>query len=83
MQGMGWIAAIVIGGLSGWAAATFMGARTGLIANIALGIVGAILANFLLRLIGIFAAPTWLAQGAVGFAGACVLIWGARMLQGR
>ncbi|WP_071675848.1 GlsB/YeaQ/YmgE family stress response membrane protein [Nioella nitratireducens] len=83
MAGMGWITAIIVGGLAGWAAATFMGARTGLIANIALGIVGAIIANFVLRLVGIFPAPTLIAQGLVGFGGACVLIWGARALQGR
>ena len=83
MQGLGWIAAIVVGGLAGWGASTFMRADTGLIANVILGIVGAILANFLLRLVGISASATWISQGLVGFAGACLIIWGARQLRGR
>jgi hypothetical protein len=40
-------------------------------------------ANFLLRLVGINASPTWISQGLVGFAGACLIIWGARQLRGR
>ncbi len=83
MAGLGWISAIIVGGLAGWAASTIMKANTGLIANVILGIVGAILANFLLRLIGIFASPTWIAQGLVGLIGACIIIWGARQLRGR
>ena len=64
-------------------ASTFMRADTGLVANVILGIVGAIVANFLLRLVGISASPTWISQGLVGFAGACLIIWGARQLRGR
>jgi uncharacterized membrane protein YeaQ/YmgE (transglycosylase-associated protein family) len=83
MHGLGWIAAIIVGGLAGWAAASIMRADTGLIANVMLGIFGAILANFLLGLVGITASATWIAQGLVGLAGACVIIWGARQLRGR
>lgn len=83
MQGLGWIAAIIVGGLAGWAASSIMRADTGLLANVILGIVGAIVANFLLRLVGIYTAPTWIAQGLVGLAGACLIIWGARALRGR
>ncbi len=83
MQGLGWIAAIIVGGLAGWIASNLMKARTGLIANVALGIFGAIVANFLLRLVGIAASPTWISQGLVGLAGACLIIWGARQLRGR
>lgn len=83
MQGLGWISAIVVGGLAGWAASTIMRADTSLIANIILGILGAIVANFLLRLVGITASPSWISQGLVGLAGACLIIWGARQLRGR
>lgn len=82
MQGLGWIAAIIVGGLSGWIASRLMKARTGLILNIFLGIVGAVFANWLLGLLGIFAAPTWIAQGAVAIAGACALIFLMRVIRG-
>ncbi len=59
------------------------GANTGLITNVILGIVGAMVANVLLGLIGINASATWLAQGAVGLLGACILIAAWRMIRGR
>lgn len=83
MQGLGILAAIIVGGLAGWIGSRIMGANTGLLLNIVLGIVGAVVANFLLRIIGISASPTWIAQGAVGLLGACILIAGWRMLRGR
>ena len=45
---IGWIAAIIIGGLAGWLAEMFMKSGTGILTNIVLGIVGAAVANFLL-----------------------------------
>ena len=38
--GVGWIAAIIIGGIAGWLAEQFMKSDMGLIMNIVLGIVG-------------------------------------------
>ncbi|QBY02825.1 GlsB/YeaQ/YmgE family stress response membrane protein [Rhodophyticola sp. CCM32] len=81
MQGLGWIAAIIVGGLAGWAASTIMKAKTGLLMNIILGIIGAIVANFLLRLVGITASPTWISQGIVGLIGGCLLIAGMRAIR--
>ncbi len=83
MQGLGLLAAIIVGGLAGWIGSRIMGANTGLFVNIGLGILGAVVANFLLRLIGISASPTWIAQGAVGLLGACILIAGWRMIRGK
>ena len=40
---VGWIAAIIIGGIAGWLAEQFMKSDMGLLMNIALGIVGAAL----------------------------------------
>ncbi len=80
-MGIGWIAAIIVGGLAGWAASTIMKADTGLLMNILLGIIGAILANFLLGLVGITASATWISQGVVGLLGACILIAGARAIR--
>lgn len=45
MEGVGWIGAIIIGGLAGWIAQAITGANTNLWLNIILGILGAIIAN--------------------------------------
>ena len=51
--GIGWIAAIIIGGVAGWLAEQFMKSSMGMIMNIILGIVGAIFANAILSLFGV------------------------------
>ena len=45
---VGWIAAIVIGGIAGWLAEQFMKSNMGILMNIILGIVGAIVASAIL-----------------------------------
>lgn len=57
MESVGWISAIIIGGLAGWLAGKLMEARYGIFLNIVLGIVGsvvasAILAQFHLEVVG-------------------------------
>jgi uncharacterized membrane protein YeaQ/YmgE (transglycosylase-associated protein family) len=79
---VGWIAAIIIGGLAGFLAEQFMKSNMGLLANIVLGIVGAMLASFLFSLVGIELGG-WLGYLIVGFIGACILIAIARMIRGR
>jgi len=51
--GVGWVAAIIIGGIAGWLAEKFMNSNMGLLMNIILGIVGAIVANAILSGLGI------------------------------
>jgi uncharacterized membrane protein YeaQ/YmgE (transglycosylase-associated protein family) len=51
--GVGWIAAIIIGGLAGWLAEKFMKSEMGLFMNIVLGIVGAAVASAILSVVGI------------------------------
>ena len=46
-QAIGWIAAIIIGGIAGWLAEQFMKSEMGLVMNIVLGIVGAVVASWL------------------------------------
>jgi len=76
MQGLGWIAAIIVGGLAGWIASIIMKADTGLITNVIIGIVGAVVANALLSVFGVYTqAGSWLAQGVAGLIGAVILIW--------
>jgi uncharacterized membrane protein YeaQ/YmgE (transglycosylase-associated protein family) len=46
-ESVGWVAAIIIGGIAGWLAEYFMKSPMGLLMNIVLGIVGAAVASFL------------------------------------
>lgn len=80
--GVGWISAIIIGGLAGWIASSFiMKSDTGLVLNIILGIVGAAIASFLFGLLGITFAG-WIGYLIAGLIGACILIGGARAIRG-
>ena len=53
VNGVGWIAAIIIGGLAGWLAEMFMKSNTGILMNIVMGIVGAIVLNAILQALNI------------------------------
>jgi len=75
MNGVGWIAAIIVGGLAGWLAEMFMKSDHGVFMNIILGIVGAIVLNALLMGLNIGILGTgWIAFLITGFIGACLLI---------
>jgi uncharacterized membrane protein YeaQ/YmgE (transglycosylase-associated protein family) len=77
---VGWIAAIIIGGIAGWLAEQFMKSNMGLLMNIVLGIVGAVVANALLSLFGVVLGG-WIGYLIAGFIGACILIAIARMFR--
>ena len=79
---VGWIAAIIIGGIAGWLAEQFMKSDMGLILNIVLGIAGAAVASAILSAFGIVLGG-WIGYLIAGFIGACLLIWIARMIMGR
>ncbi|QPM91227.1 GlsB/YeaQ/YmgE family stress response membrane protein [Pseudooceanicola algae] len=81
MQGLGWLAAIIVGALAGWIAEKIMKSDHSLILNIVLGIVGALLMNFLLVTLLGATLGGWIGQLVVGILGACILIAGARMLR--
>ena len=49
---IGWIAAIIIGGVAGWLAEQFMKSDMGLLMNIVLGIIGAAVASAILSVSG-------------------------------
>jgi uncharacterized membrane protein YeaQ/YmgE (transglycosylase-associated protein family) len=78
---IGWIAAIVIGGIAGWLAEQFMKSDMGLLINIVLGIVGAAIASAILNFFGIVLGG-WLGYLIAGFIGACLLIWIVRAVRG-
>ena len=79
---VGWIAAIIIGGIAGWLAEQFMKSNMGLIMNIVLGIVGAAVASAILSIVGINLGG-WLGYLIAGFIGACLLIWVWRAIAAR
>jgi uncharacterized membrane protein YeaQ/YmgE (transglycosylase-associated protein family) len=79
---IGWIAAIIIGGIAGWLAEQFMKSDTGLLMNIVLGIVGAAIASAILSFFGIVLGG-WIGYLIAGFVGACLLIWIVRTVRGR
>jgi uncharacterized membrane protein YeaQ/YmgE (transglycosylase-associated protein family) len=81
-QEIGWIAAIIIGGIAGWLAEQFMKSDTGLLMNVLLGIVGAAIASAILSFFGI-ALGGWIGYLISGFIGACLLIWIVRAVRGR
>jgi uncharacterized membrane protein YeaQ/YmgE (transglycosylase-associated protein family) len=81
-QEIGWIAAIIIGGLAGWLAEMLMKSGTSIFMNIILGIVGAALANALLGFFGV-ALGGWIGYLIAGFVGACIIIFLWRAIRSR
>ena len=78
---IGWLMAIIVGGIAGWLAGKFMNVSTGIIMNVILGVVGAVLANYLLGMFGIMVMGGWLAYLVTGFIGACVLIFVVKLVR--
>ena len=79
---VGWIAAIIIGGVAGWLAEQFMKSEMGLMMNIVLGILGAAVASAILSFFGVNLGG-WIGYLIAGFIGACLLIWIYRVIQTR
>jgi len=77
---VGWIAAIIIGGIAGWLAERFMKSDMGIVMNIVLGIAGAFIANAILRVFGI-SLGGWIGYLIAGIIGACILIAVARLFR--
>ncbi|KGM50201.1 GlsB/YeaQ/YmgE family stress response membrane protein [Pseudooceanicola atlanticus] len=81
MEGLGWIAAIIVGALAGWIAEKLMKADHGLLTNIVLGILGALVLNFILMALVGATLGGWIGQLIIGVIGACILIGGYRALR--
>ena len=79
--GVGWIAAIIVGGIAGWLAEQFMKSQMGLLMNIVLGIVGAVIASWLFSMLGVSLGGGWLGYLIAGFIGACILIFAGRAIR--
>ena len=81
MEGIGWLAAIIVGALAGWIAEKLMKADHGLLTNIILGIVGALLLNFILISLVGATLGGWIGQLIIGVIGACILIGAYRAIR--
>ena len=71
---IGWLAAIIIGGIAGWLAEMITRSNMGLIANIILGVIGAGIATWLFGLMGFQLQAGWLSYLISGVVGASLLI---------
>jgi uncharacterized membrane protein YeaQ/YmgE (transglycosylase-associated protein family) len=83
MEGVGWIGAIILGGLAGWIAERVTKSDMGLLMNIILGIVGALVLNAILRLLNVIPPDGWLWQFIIAIIGAVLLIWVWRLIRGQ
>ena len=84
MGDLGWVGAIIVGGLAGWIASGIMKVNTGILLNIILGIIGAIGLDAILTY-GLHVVPwqNWFGQLVIGLVGACILIALLRAVQRR
>jgi len=82
MVGVGWVLAIILGGLAGWIAEKLMHTNMGLLMNIVLGIAGAVIGNFVLMLVfgATLGGIVW--QLVIAVVGACLLLAIAQMFTG-
>ncbi len=83
MTGIGWIGSLIIGALAGWIAEKIMKSDQGLLTNILLGIVGALTLNWLVIAIIGTTFGGWIGQLIVAAAGACLLIYVARLIRSK
>ncbi len=81
MTGIGWIGSLIIGALAGWIAEKIMKSDQGLLMNILIGIAGALVLNWLLIAIVGTTLGGWIGQLIVAAAGACLLIYVARLVR--
>ena len=77
---IGWIGAIIIGGIAGLLAEIVTRSNMGILVNIVLGVIGAGLASWLFAKLGIqIGGPNCVGYLVAGFVGACILILATRI----
>jgi uncharacterized membrane protein YeaQ/YmgE (transglycosylase-associated protein family) len=70
---VGWLVAVVIGGIAGWLAGWFVKNDLGALVDVILGMTGAFGANAILGILDI-SLGAWIGYPIVGVVGACFLI---------
>ena len=82
---MGWIVAIIVGGIAGWLASKVMGrdASMGIIANVVAGCVGSVVGNFIANRFGIMGSVKEFSLTGllVAFFGAVVVLAVLNLIQ--
>ena len=80
---MGWILAIVVGGIAGWLASLVMNrdASMGIFWNVAVGVVGAVVGKFVLRLLHLAGDGNWFVWFVSALIGAIILLAVANLIQ--
>jgi len=78
MQGVGWIAAIIIGIFAGWVAEKILKRNDGLLMNLIAGLIGGLVGKFLIVDIIGFTYGGWIASAIAAIIGAVLVlfIWG-------
>lgn len=77
---MGWIMAIILGGIAGWLAEIITRSNMGIITNVVFGMIGAALASFIFSKLGVqLGGPAWVSYIVAGIVGACILILATRI----
>ncbi|HAJ36535.1 MAG TPA: GlsB/YeaQ/YmgE family stress response membrane protein [Chloroflexi bacterium] len=75
---MGWIGAIIIGGIAGWLAGKVMrGGGFGVLVNVILGILGGVIGNWLISILPFLSfLQSWGVIGSIiiGFIGAAIIL---------
>ena len=79
---MGWLLAIIVGGVSGWLASVITGSSNGALVNILLGIVGGLVGAWRLGLLDIFPRENLLGVIVTSVVGAIFIILIARLFTG-
>jgi uncharacterized membrane protein YeaQ/YmgE (transglycosylase-associated protein family) len=82
MDNVGWLLAIIIGGLAGWIAERVTAAKMGLIANVVVGILGALVGGWIATRLDIHYVG-FLGNLVVATLGAILLIYVFRVVRGR
>jgi uncharacterized membrane protein YeaQ/YmgE (transglycosylase-associated protein family) len=78
---LGWVAAILVGGIAGWLAEMVTRSNMGILTNIVLGVIGAAFASWLFGKLGIeIGGPNWFGYLIAGFVGACILILATKLI---
>jgi uncharacterized membrane protein YeaQ/YmgE (transglycosylase-associated protein family) len=82
MEGVGFIAMLIIGALAGWIAEKFTKSDHGLLTNIIVGIAGAFIGGFLASMLGVSVRGFW-GTLIAAIVGAMLLIVTFRAVTGR
>ncbi|MDX6805369.1 GlsB/YeaQ/YmgE family stress response membrane protein [Terrihabitans rhizophilus] len=83
MEGVGWIATIIIGILAGWIAEKVTSRNHGLFMNLICGLIGAVVGRFIAMSVLGISYSGWIESLIVSTIGAIILLFIVGMIRGR